>query len=44
MNRSDLLGAYRNRLLTNILGGFVVLVAAGLGLFQILRVIGVIPS
>lgn len=42
MNRSDLLGRHRNGTATNLLGGFVVLVAAGLGVFQILRVLGIV--
>jgi NRAMP (natural resistance-associated macrophage protein)-like metal ion transporter len=35
MNRSDLLGAYRNKLWANILGAGVVAVVSGLGLFKL---------
>ncbi|MGH8794542.1 MAG: Nramp family divalent metal transporter [Stackebrandtia sp.] len=42
MNREDLLGRHRNSLLRNTLGVVVVLVAAGLGVFNILRAIGVV--
>jgi manganese transport protein len=42
MNRGDLLREYKNGLLANILGAVVVLIAAGLGLFQIMKVIGVV--
>ncbi|MEM1291336.1 MAG: Nramp family divalent metal transporter [Cyanobacteria bacterium P01_H01_bin.162] len=42
MNRSDLLGEYKNKTFTNILGFIVVLVAAGLGANQLLKVFGVI--
>jgi manganese transport protein len=41
MNRTDLLGRYRNTLVRNALGGLVVLVATGLGLFNILRALGI---
>lgn len=41
MNRRDLLGEYRNRIVRNILGITVVLVATGLGVFNILRALGV---
>jgi manganese transport protein len=37
MNRSDLLQEYTNGLVANILGTVVVLIAAGLGVFQILK-------
>jgi manganese transport protein len=37
MNRVDLLGDYRNRLVTNLLGGAVVVTVTGLGLFNIAR-------
>ncbi|MDV6013965.1 Nramp family divalent metal transporter [Haloechinothrix sp. LS1_15] len=40
-NRRDLLGEYRNRIVRNVLGIAVVLVATGLGLFNILRALGV---
>jgi NRAMP (natural resistance-associated macrophage protein)-like metal ion transporter len=42
MNRGEVLGAYRNRLASNLAGGLVVAVAAGLGGFQLLRVFGAI--
>lgn len=42
MNRRDLLGEYRNGVLGNVLGGLVVLVATGLGLYSILSALGVI--
>jgi Mn2+/Fe2+ NRAMP family transporter len=41
MNNKKRLGKYVNSPLTNILGGIVVLVACGLGLRGILRVLGV---
>ncbi len=37
VNRRSLLGEHRNRIAANLLGGLVVLVAAGLGAFQILK-------
>ena len=37
MNRADLLGAYRNRMATNVVGAAVVFVVTGLGLFNIAR-------
>jgi len=37
MNRADLLGAYRNRMATNMVGAAVVFVVTGLGLFNIAR-------
>jgi Mn2+/Fe2+ NRAMP family transporter len=37
MNRVDLLGEYRNRLATNLLGAAVVAVVSGLGLWNIVR-------
>lgn len=40
MNRSDVMGNHKNGLLANLLGSAVVLVAAGLGLFQLLRLCG----
>jgi manganese transport protein len=43
MNRSDLLGRYKNGIAANLLGGVVVLVASGLGVFQLLRAFGVLP-
>ena len=42
MNRKDLLGAHRNGVLANCLGGLVVIVASGLGLFQLARVFGLV--
>ena len=44
MNRRDLLGEYRNGLVGNLLGAFVVVVATGLGLYTLLSVFGVVPS
>ena len=40
MNRSDLLGNYRNRLAANVLGVLVVLVVIGLSVFRLARVMG----
>ena len=37
MNRADLLGDYRNRMATNVVGAAVVFVVTGLGLFNIAR-------
>ena len=37
MNRADLLGAYRSRMATNVVGAAVVFVVTGLGLFNIAR-------
>ena len=37
MNRTELLGEYRNRLLTNIFGVAVVTAVTGLGLWNIVR-------
>jgi NRAMP (natural resistance-associated macrophage protein)-like metal ion transporter len=42
MNSKKILGDYRNKLLSNIIGFIVVLVAIGLGLRSILNVLGVI--
>lgn len=42
MNRRDLLGDHRNSRGRNLLGGVVVLVATGLGLFNILRALGIL--
>lgn len=42
MNRSDLLGDFRNGTIGNVIGGIVVAVATGLGLYSILSVFGVI--
>jgi Mn2+/Fe2+ NRAMP family transporter len=42
VNRSDLLGEYKNGTVTNILGGIVVLIAAGLGVRLILTAFGVL--
>lgn len=44
MNRSDLLGEHRNRTAGNIAGVVVVLVASGLGVFQLLQALGIAPS
>jgi Mn2+/Fe2+ NRAMP family transporter len=41
MNREKILGAWRNSLLSNGLGGAVVLVTIGLGALKVLRVFGV---
>jgi Mn2+/Fe2+ NRAMP family transporter len=40
MNNPRLLGDYRNRLASNLVGGAVVLVVAGLGVFKLLQVAG----
>ncbi len=42
MNRKDLLGDHRNGVLANCLGGLVVIIASGLGLFQLARVFGLV--
>jgi manganese transport protein len=42
VNRSDLMGEHRNGTITNILGGIVVLIAAGIGLRLILTALGVL--
>ncbi len=42
LNRTDLLGKYRNGVAANLAGGAVVLVAAGLGAYKLLNVIGVL--
>jgi len=42
MNRSELLGQWRNRMASNLLGGAVILVVSALGIFQLLRVGGII--
>ena len=44
MNRSALLGRYRNGVLGNILGAIVLLVATGLGVYTLLSVFGVVAS
>ncbi len=41
MNSSTLLGDYKNHWLSNIVGGLVVLVVSGLGIFKLLQVFGV---
>jgi Mn2+/Fe2+ NRAMP family transporter len=41
MNNKQRLGQYVNRGITNVLGGIVVLVAIGLGLRSILKVLGI---
>tara|TARA_B100000809_G_scaffold149323_1_gene146850 strand:+ start:253 stop:1452 length:1200 start_codon:yes stop_codon:yes gene_type:complete len=38
MNRSDLLGEHRNKLLANVVGGLVVAIVAALGLFKLVKV------
>jgi manganese transport protein len=43
VNRSELLGRYKNGIAANLLGGSVVLIASGLGVFQLLRVFGALP-
>jgi manganese transport protein len=43
VNRGELLGRHKNGIAANLLGGSVVLVASGLGVFQLLRVFGVLP-
>ncbi len=42
VNRSDLMGEHRNGTITNILGGIVVLIAAGIGARLILTALGVL--
>lgn len=42
MNRSDLLGEYKNKTVTNILGFAVVLTTTGLGVSQLLKAFGVL--
>lgn len=42
MNSKRILGDFKNNLVSNILGGFVVIVAIGLGLRSILSVLGII--
>jgi Mn2+/Fe2+ NRAMP family transporter len=42
MNRRDLLGEYRNHLLTNLAGSLVVMIAIGLGAVKLLRVFSVL--
>jgi manganese transport protein len=42
VNRSELLGSYKNGIAANLLGGSVVLIASGLGVFQLLRAFGVL--
>ena len=42
VNRGELLGRHKNGIAANLLGGSVVLVATGLGVFQLLRVFGVL--
>ena len=44
MNRSNLLGEFKNGVVANILGAVVVLIVAGFGIFQILRALGVIST
>ena len=42
VNDGALMGAFRNRPLQNVLGVLVVLVVTGLGVYQLLRVFGVV--
>lgn len=42
MNRRDLLGEFRNRTLSNVIGSVIVLVITGLGIYAILGAFGVI--
>lgn len=42
MNRSDLLGRFKNGTLANVIGGLVVLITAGLGVWSLLNVFGVV--
>ena len=42
MNRKDLMGEYKNGVLTNLLGAVVVLTSTGLGAFQLLKVFGAV--
>lgn len=42
MNSSNLLGEFRNGAVANILGGLVVLVATGLGVYFILSALGIV--
>ena len=44
MNREQLLGSYTNRTLANVTGSLVLLIVTGLGVFQFLRVFGMIPD
>jgi manganese transport protein len=39
LNRRDLLGQYRNGVVANLLGGVVVLITAGLGTYQLLKLL-----
>jgi manganese transport protein len=42
VNDPKLMGAFRNRAATNVLGALVVLVVAGLGVYQLARVLGLV--
>lgn len=44
MNRRDLLGQSRNRLLGNILGGVIVLTVTALGCYQLADITGLLPQ
>ncbi|MEE8170447.1 MAG: divalent metal cation transporter, partial [Phycisphaerae bacterium] len=44
MNRRNLLGEWKNAAALNVLGGGIVLVATGLGVFQLMRVVGVFSN
>ncbi len=43
LNRSDLLGRYKNGVVANLLGGAVVLIVTGLGAYKLLTVFGLLP-
>jgi len=42
LNRSDLLGRYKNGVVANLLGGAVVLIVSGLGAYKLLTVFGLL--
>jgi Mn2+/Fe2+ NRAMP family transporter len=42
MNNKKILGDFRNNLISNIIGGIVVLIAVGLGVRSILVVLGIL--
>ena len=41
MNKTGIMGKYKNSTLANVLGAFVVLVISGLSLVQLARVLGI---
>ena len=43
LNRSDLLGKYKNGVVANLMGGAVVLIVTGLGAYKLLTVFGLLP-